>query len=232
MAKIKLNAGSQISGTIGGNVYASNKGGQYVKAWRKPVQPRTSYQTGMKLQMSFLSQYWRTLQPLKKVMWSEATDNYPTVNRLGESKKLSGAQLFNQLNANLIQAGVPPVGTIGLDVPLIPVPIVSIDTGFTATMSKTASTAVITYGADIDVNTEVLIFASAPMSKGKAIKSANMRFIGILPNSTVSPFSYWSMYIAKFGTPQIGGKIGLELVCVSNITGAKLPALQKAVTIV
>ena len=60
------------SGTLGGELTFSNwKGKAYLKQHRKPKQPRTGGQVGMRSIMRFLSQQWSAIAPVDQATWAD-----------------------------------------------------------------------------------------------------------------------------------------------------------------
>jgi hypothetical protein len=106
MAKIKTSALiADIKGTVGGNVFAANKGGNYVRRWKKGTNANTVSQQVVRDLFATQSGLWRTLTEEQRSSWITGAVNFPYLDSLGESRIYSGQQLFNKLNNNLIQAG-------------------------------------------------------------------------------------------------------------------------------
>lgn len=112
MAIIKTSAiVSDIKGTAGGNVFASNKGGNYLRRYKKPTNLNSPKQQAVRSLFGSMTGLWRGLTEIERNSWNEGAVNFPMMNKLGESKVLSGQQLFNKLNNPLIQVGVATLTT-------------------------------------------------------------------------------------------------------------------------
>lgn len=104
MAKIKTSAlVADIKGTVGGNVFASNKGGNYVRRYKKPTNANTSSQQVVRNTFGAMAGEWRVLTDEQRQSWNEGAVNFPYQDTLGETRVYSGQQLFNKLNNNLAQ---------------------------------------------------------------------------------------------------------------------------------
>lgn len=104
MAKIKTSAlVADIKGTVGGNVFAANKGGNYVRRYKKPTNANTAKQQAVRELFGTMAGLWRGLTDIQRTSWIEGAVNFPYQDTLGETRVYSGQQLFNKLNNNLIQ---------------------------------------------------------------------------------------------------------------------------------
>lgn len=113
MATIKTGAVvSEIRGSLGGNVFSRNKGGAYVRQRVKPVNPNTPKQAAVRGIFGTLQARWRELSQADQDTWKAATENYLTVNRVGDTIKYTPLQLFTRCNMTLIEAGLAEIDTI------------------------------------------------------------------------------------------------------------------------
>lgn len=220
MALIKLNVGTQISGKIGGLIFASNKGGQYVKAYRKPVQPNTAKQLAVRLALSALSAFWRTLSFSVRTAWNNMSINYPYVNSIGETKYYTGQQLYCKLNGNLILCGLPK-----LTDPLVPAQILQIPPTTIITADATLGSMVMSGQGVIPATTDIVVYATNQMSAGINNYKNRLRKIAVLNTLDADPYDLMAEYSAVFGPIAVGDKIGFSLVQISNLTGQALPGM-------
>lgn len=110
MALIKLGiVVSDISGKVSGNVFSKNRGGNYIRNWSKPTNPDTPRQRAARQKMTFVSSGWRMLTDAQRTSWDESAKIRPVINRMGESKNLSGFGLYVKQNLAL---QVADVGTL------------------------------------------------------------------------------------------------------------------------
>lgn len=113
MALVKQPAGGvAASGTIAGQVYARNRAGNYVRAWAKPVNPRTDKQTFVRNAFAVASTTWGMLTDAQIAQWDSYAAQLTRFNRLGEAYTPKGRQIYVETATNL---GV--VGMTALDVP-------------------------------------------------------------------------------------------------------------------
>lgn len=99
MARIKLGViVAAIAGKVSGNVFATGKGGAYVRKWSKPTNPRTSAQNRVRSAMTALASSWRGLTDANRKTWEASALNRPYTDGFGEQKHLSGFGLFMKQN--------------------------------------------------------------------------------------------------------------------------------------
>lgn len=108
MALIKLSAVgiTAMSGTTGGQTFAFNRAGKYVRNWAKPTNPQTAIQTANRALFAFLSQAWGSLSPEEVAAWKEEAALQERTNRLGEQYKMNGFTYFKSVNQNLMSSGL------------------------------------------------------------------------------------------------------------------------------
>jgi hypothetical protein len=97
---------SQASGKFGGLVAAHNKGGMYLRARSMPTNPASPLQAIIRGIMNQCSQAWvETLTPSERLGWETYAANVPLIDKLGESRPISGIAMFNRCNAVRLQTG-------------------------------------------------------------------------------------------------------------------------------
>lgn len=108
MALIKLSAIgiTAMSGTTGGQTFAFNRAGKYVRNWAKPTNPQTDIQTANRALFGFLSQAWGSLSAEEVAAWNVAAQTQSRTNRLGESYSMNGFTYFKSVNQNLLNSGL------------------------------------------------------------------------------------------------------------------------------
>jgi hypothetical protein len=92
MALVKLSTASQISGKVGGNVYATNRYGQYMRSWAKPTNPQSEAQTAIRANLAAANAAWAALTPDVQAGWETIAAAVPWVNRLGDTTYLTARQ--------------------------------------------------------------------------------------------------------------------------------------------
>lgn len=110
MALIKLGAFiTQISGKVGGQSFATGRGGSYIKNIGSYTTKKTALTSSKLTNFSFLAGQWRLLSQEKRDAWANSALDFPYTNRLGELKEYSGYVLFIKFNGSLVQVGQDPI---------------------------------------------------------------------------------------------------------------------------
>lgn len=109
MAKIRMSAIgiSQISGRIGGSVFAHNRGGMYVRNNGKAVNPQSAKQTALRSIFGMVAQAWGQLSEAQVRAWNFYGQENPKTDVFGESRPQSGFGAFVSCNQNRLHAGFP-----------------------------------------------------------------------------------------------------------------------------
>ena len=121
MALIKLGGMlAEIRGSVGGATFARNRGGAYVRNRSVPVNPQSVDQSRVRQLLADLTNRWTaTLTPAQREAWKVYADNVPLQNSLGESRNVSGINMYVRGNSLLQDtAGMrvddaPEVFTVG-----------------------------------------------------------------------------------------------------------------------
>lgn len=108
MALVKFGGGVvQMAGSIGGNTFARNRGGNYVRARTKPINPNTALQVAVRAALTFLTARWgQTLTAAQRTAWGLYAASVIMQNRLGESINLSGFNHYIRSNSILKVQGI------------------------------------------------------------------------------------------------------------------------------
>lgn len=236
LALIKLSGigVTEISGKAGGTVFSRGRGGAYVRNRVVPSNPQTVAQQAVRAIFGAISSAWRNLTAEQRDEWNAITADYPTQNRLGETKILSGKALFQKLNMNLLEAGqslaTSPSAPQGVNGP-VSIKGVGIDVDG-SDLSATAEVDLATAGD----NSSIVVFeATPPLSPG--VKNANAKFVRFYQMTAVSSVAkalaepFGAAYVAVFGLPAVGSQIQLRVFSVNPATGEK-SSVMKASTIV
>lgn len=103
MALVKFGGGvTQMSGSVGGDTFARNRYGNYVRARTKPINPQSTQQGVVRSVLAFLAQYWKdTLTTAQRQAWTDYGAAVAMKNRLGESTYMTGFNHFVRSNSYL-----------------------------------------------------------------------------------------------------------------------------------
>ena len=178
MALIKLTAiVDNISGKLNGTVFAKNKGGNYMRSKSKPSNPKTAAQMAVRAQFGAISSAWKGLSESARSAWRESASNFPYINRLGDSKILSGFALHQQLNTNL-----DLIGESALTFPPEP----NSPSSFSSMQVEAFKPAggkdeinILAPLSVVDATSKTLIYATPPLSAGVENFENKLRLIGV-----------------------------------------------------
>lgn len=107
MALVKYGGGIvQMSGSMGGNTFARNRFGNYMRARTVPVNPQSARQVAARNRIAFLAEEWSdTLTAAQRLAWGAYAAAVSWQNRLGESVNLTGFNHYCRSNAAILSCG-------------------------------------------------------------------------------------------------------------------------------
>ena len=147
MALVKYGGGIvQMSGSIGGNTFARNRYGNYVRSRTKPINPNSAGQQVVRSAVSFLADRWsQTLTSAQRAAWDLYGASVAMTNKLGESVYLSGFNHYIRSNAILKRSGrtVVDAGPTVFELP-------AIDPTFSMAAAQTDNMGTFTYDDTMD----------------------------------------------------------------------------------
>ncbi len=110
MALVKFGATvAQISGSIGGTVFARNKGGAYARNKTAPVQPNSTLQVGARTVFQAAVRSWtNTLTAGQRDAWNAYASAVTYTDIFGETRYYSGQQRYIQCYCALVNCGGTP----------------------------------------------------------------------------------------------------------------------------
>ena len=196
---------SEISGKIAATIFTRNKGGNVIRNRRTPINRRSIAQSTVRQRLGNLAAGWRGLTQAQRGSWNGASANFPYQNTLGETKFLSGEQLYVQFNANLLLLGASVVSTAPSAF--------SFDT-YTITLTATdAPTLSLAFSpSPMTANNNLAVYATAPLSAGVGSpNNSRFRFISVIAAAATTPANILSAYQAVYGDPVEGQKIFVEV---------------------
>lgn len=220
MAKILLGATiGDARGSAGAITYSRNRSGAYIRQKVSPVNPSTARQTLVRQRFSTLSVNWgNVLTVAQRTAWLALAAVNPVTDVFGNSQVLTGLQLYQRVNRNLQEIGVTVLDVAPADQSVVPLASLS--------AAATTSTQLIEVGftaSPLGAQSQLLIYATAPMSPGKAFFKPLLRVIGPSGAAAVSAVDMSAVYIAKFGAFQVGQRIGFKAFVINEVNGASSP---------
>jgi len=196
---------SEISGKIAATVYSRNRGGAVIRNRRTPINRRSVGQSGQRQALASFASSWRGLTQSQRDSWNSATGAFPYQNKLGETKYLSGAQLYQQFNQNSLLIGGSAITTA---------PASFAFATFTATLTaaSTPTMSIAFTPTPMPTDNNLLVYATGNLSPGiTAPNRSSFRKIGLIADADTSPADVLADYQAVFGDPVAGQKIFVEL---------------------
>lgn len=224
MALIKLSSIgiTNLSGKAGGSVYAHNRGGNYIRNFVVPSNPKTALQAAARAAFGALSSAWRSLTQEARNAWKEAATSFPYINRLGEQKIMSGLNLYVSLNRNLGVIGQPSI-----DMPPIPQGVDGVaSVEMTAQSSAAGVLAALNAPAVLQGNEEATtiyaVYATPPLAAGIGYAENKLRLLTTQTETQVTEGDYVTDYEENFtASVPVGSKIFLAIDPINQRTGER-----------
>jgi hypothetical protein len=219
MAKIRPIHGV-MSGSIAGNTWGHNRGGQYVRQRRSPVNQNTARQSRTRSWLQRFSSDWRALSVANRAAWNEWAAIHPVLDALGESIQLSGHQAYVALNTRLREAGDSSIAA-----PPITGHPAGLDSLAIAAASGTGNITLTFTPTPIGAGIRLWVWAAAPVSPGRYPNRARARLQGITAANAATGVTVASRFTLI---------AGLKLVCwvhTQDATGQVSAPLRAEATI-
>lgn len=223
-----------VSGKLNGSVGATNKGGAYLRNKGVVSNPNTTAQAAVRSQFGALSSSFRSLTSAQVAAWNTAAADFPVIDRLGDTRYLSGLGLFVQLNTNLLAAGLSSISNPPVKQAFPAIVGVGIDASALGGVFVDINVAV-NLGTAVAANEFVLQVKAAPLTSASVTNVKNqLRLIASYPVAAGISIaqSATSEYTARFGAAAtVGQKMSIEVYLVSVISG-EASAVFKGETLV
>lgn len=212
------------SGSYGGVTSSHNRAGQYVRNRRTPTNSPTARRTTIRSALAAASSAFSFLTPTQQASWVAAADSHPITDKLGQSIKLTGHQLFVSINVQIQNTGSPIVNTPPPDFSVYSQSGASagfsLATGLNITLSGT--------GGSSDF---ALIALSRPVPGGRTFW-ATFTQQEVAGGDSGSVAITTAAYSGIFGSPVIGQKVFVKVTPVNQygVTGVAVvvPAVVTA----
>jgi len=208
-----------VSGKSGNLIFSRNKGGQYLKEYKKPTNPKTPLQTAVRQIRSQTSKAWAGLDEDIKNEWNSFAEDNPILNRLGDPIYLSGFGWYQKASFNYVNIGesladiaVPNLETI---------PVMEID-GFSCDL---LTGIILTLSAAVPTSMSVIIRSQVFKSAG-ITNPGRMKQTFIAEPESVAAIDITDALTALFGTLIVGDYVFVEAAFVQQSSGATGPFLS------
>lgn len=205
---------SAISGSVAGQTFSRNKGGQYIRARAVPIISTTSFALAAKTRLADVSQDWQGLTAAQRQAFQQWADANPVINALGKPITLSGAQACIGLNTRLLSIGSPKIFTP----PIVPAP----DPLITLVQSCDIGTGTfdLTFTATPTGATEKLFIRAAVTSSAGILNVQNLlRLVGVSAAAEASPFDHQTLVEDRLGAVIEDQTVHVEISVVDTATG-------------
>ena len=107
MALFQSTIFSAVSGKLGGTVFSRNKGGKYIRSLGIPTNPNSPAQIAARDALSTPVDAWTNiLTQAQRDAWIVYALNVPVLNRLGETKNITGQQMYIRSNQPRLRNGI------------------------------------------------------------------------------------------------------------------------------
>lgn len=227
MAKIQFgNIVADARNSVGGVVYSRNTWGSYIRQKVSPVQPRTVRQQSTRSSLTQLSKMWGTeLTEEQREAWRQFGAAFPIVDVFGNTVALTGISAFQRINRVRMELGLPILLDPPANMDVTPPDTASLDISYTGTPPALSINVVFT-PSPAPSGHHVEVFATKPLSPGRAFVSSDLRLVAISPAGQTSPFDITAKYLEKYGQPGVGSKIFVEVRFVNAVNGAQSRGLR------
>lgn len=206
------------SGGAGGHILSKNRGGAYLRTKVTPLNPSSNDQVAVRNNFTANAQGWKGLTVAQRKDWNTSVQNFIGTDVFGDSKVLSGFQLYVRLNNYLRFISETPIVS-----PPVPASVPTFAT-FSAIPDKTLGDCEIAFTPAIAATEKVIISATPGLSAGVSFVKSEYRKITIMDNADVTPYDLFADYETKFGTfPAVGTKIffrARQIIIASGLPGA------------
>ena len=212
MAKVKFGMMmTDARGKLGGQVFSKNRAGSFVRTKVTPANPNTQAQSQARALFSAISQQWSSLTQQVRDSFDAAVQDWARTDIFGDLRNPTGKNLFQRLNNQAQAAGLAPVVTLPAKLEMPDAIVSSATIGITAEEVKLDD-------VDEQATTQVVVFATGPLSAGTKSAKNRLRQIYAEAGDTWSPNDAYTAYVAKFGAPEVGQniQIGVKYVLASG----------------
>lgn len=201
------------SGSIGGATHSRNRAGQYKRNRIAPCQPTgTGRRAVTRAAFGQASSAWGALTRTQQEAWVAYADSYPYTDRLGQSIKLTGHQMFVAINAQNANAG-----QLFREAP----PTTNEQASYSGVeLTAAAGTPALSLAANEDGEAgNILIALSPPQSSGRL--SCKQFWQHSVASGADGPFNLLAGYVAEYGALVVGQRIFCKITPVNaqGVTG-------------
>lgn len=179
-----------IRGSVGGNVYAANRAGPYIRNRSMPINPGSTFQQAVRFAMASLVTRWvEVLTPAQRAAWETYADAVHLPNSLGFPRNVGGIAMYVRSNVPRISA-IAPAQPVVDDAPTIfdlgtfTAPVVGVVSEATQNVSWAFTN---TDGWAIEAGGARFVYGSRPQNPSVNFFKGPYRMIGTVPGADPTP---------------------------------------------
>ena len=225
MAKIKFGMMmTDASGKLGGQVFAKNRGGSYVRTKGIPTNPQSTFQTAVRNLFASISSGWSSLSSAARLSWNSSVGAYAKTDVFGDLRNPSGKALFQRLNQNLAISGQAQLSVCPQPL-IVPGLIVN-----SVTLTVTSKEIAVETIGNVEGST-VVFWGTPPVSNGTSFVKNDLRQLWYADGEEDGVYSDYTAYTNRFGAFVLGQNIFIG-VRVVNTNGQASPLQVVKATVV
>jgi photosystem II stability/assembly factor-like uncharacterized protein len=201
-------------GKLGGHVFTGGEKGSFMKRKVSPINRSSSAQMVERSNISNISASWRALSQAQRVLWDNASKDYPHSNIFGSTILPSGFGLYLKINSNLINVGLPALS-------LPPASKSLHDTGIVSLYINNINNVMeVSFANVIGATSIYQVSCSMPIPPSVSFIKKLYRVIAALSSSATSPASIFNAFVEKNGLLAYAGKVvHLSITCIATGIG-------------
>lgn len=228
---MKTNWGALIvdgRGKLGGHVAQKGPYGSILRTKSIPINPSTDRQQVRRSSISALTRYWAKLTDDDRKTWNDFAASNPVTDIFGKSMRLTGFNVFCQSNINLFKIGRNTNKQTRKERR-------KWDKIYKGTVTADTNPPALILNSAVAITevTNVAVYASPPLSQGRASAGSQYKHIINLTEADTFPVDLIVAYEKSFGPiTQVDEKIFIKLVQIEVETGlASTPITASAIII-
>lgn len=169
---------AEARGGLGGLVYQTWRGINYVKTNTSPTGQGTAKRLAAQAQLITYSKIWQTIGDTLRAAWNQYAIDHPVTDWSSKAKRITGMNWFMLCNVTNARMGADPVTAPPIESQPNP------PTGLT--LSKNLSDLVVDWSGPLDAVTRIEFWSAGPQSKGRAIKIQQAKYVASEQSNSAS----------------------------------------------
>jgi hypothetical protein len=205
---------TEVKGSISGITFQKMGQSLGIRANPSHKAPNSTYALNSRMKLCTLASFWRGLTPAQKDAWSTQAATYPSFDKFGNAKIMTGYQLFQYINRVKQLYNPSPVATATAYAP----PTIS-DIDFNP-YSVAGSSWTLLWNNAIAAGTYVIVYISIPYNGIAYIASPKYYFGFLIAPGTAVGTNFYSTVQAAFRIkPAVGQTFYWKAVKLNITTG-------------